>query len=136
MFDGLSWIMPERVLLARYSGILSLADIEASAKDIAQVIAANLNPIHVILDMGLRQGVDRSAINIREFTLRLAPLLTQEIKNELRWVIIVNPGADRSLTMIWDIITQLHQIRARTLMNVDEAIQFLKDVDDYLIELC
>jgi hypothetical protein len=117
-----SWLIPQRVVYERFSGEITLDDIRQNSELVGPLMAEGIPLIHTIIDV--TEVTSHPGLNeIRNST----PMETYDNEG---WRILV--GGNAIARFIGSVILQLMQRRFRAYPTMEEAIQFLAEIDDSL----
>ncbi|HUN05022.1 MAG TPA: hypothetical protein PLQ56_00415 [Aggregatilineales bacterium] len=128
----LSWLLENRILLIRYQGTLTLKDLETYLPEAARMrdqanafLGANGPLVHTITDAS---QMEKNAISLPEALQ--ATRLTVNNQQRVGWSVYISAGViDRFFSTAGH---QLAGVRYRAVDSIDEAVAFLKSVDDTL----
>ncbi len=127
-----SWLLENRIILIRYQGTVTLKDLEsyltetAHMRDQANAALGSNGPlVHTITDAS---SMEKNAISLPEALQ--ATRLTVTSQQRVGWSVYISAGViDRFFSTAGH---QLAGVRYRAVDSIEEAVAFLKSVDDTL----
>lgn len=126
----ITWYIPNRVILVTYSDVIMAEDIQQSYLAIKEHIQEKSEVVHTIMDSTqvIRMG----------FTLKSIKDLFAGIEfNFHGWVLNVTPVdtlSSKANSFLIAIVNQSLGFRSRTFKTMPEAFQFLREVDETLVD--
>jgi hypothetical protein len=121
----ISWLVEQRLILITFNGVLTQEDLFALSKDAFDMAEAGTAPVHSISD-----GTHMTATEVGIGDLKK---VMGNRSTKSGWSVTVTPGRmDRFLASI---ANQLLGMKSRHFATLQEAIDFLKDIDPTLPEI-
>lgn len=128
MGHEISWYIPGRVVYAKFTGEISLAEAEAASELTAQLLQSGDPPlVHLIADT---TKLDRFPTNLNLLNRSASKHLWQP---KLGWTIVISTNS--TTRFISGIITQVARVRFRMFPTLEDGLKFLADQDVTLREL-
>ena len=117
------WYVPRAVIYSRFTGATTEEDIVRHAQTLDALIAESDRPqVHVL--------VDSSAVTKPlPFTATIRAVRVTPSNERAGWVVTVGEQ-DPMIKFISDMARQIMKLRTRNFKTRDEALDFLKDIDD------
>jgi len=120
-----SWLVPHRICIVRYNGILSIEDVRAVVNIAEQYIAqAGTNPVHFIHDHTRTEKVN---IRLKEAVEAMRLMLGTP---RVGWNISVNPASNMMEHFVTTVVNQVTGVRNQRVDTLEEALEFLCEMDD------
>jgi hypothetical protein len=121
----ISWYIDKRIILAEFSGDLTLQEAEAASGHVATLVAYGEAPlVHLIAD----------ASGLEKFPTQLSLLngdASQHLRNpNLGWTIVISSSA--ITRFVSSIMTQVARVRFRMFASLEEGLAFLAEQDSTL----
>ena len=124
------WRLEGRVIRIRFSGDVTLAEIEHSAaEELNYLSQGSAMLVHSLIDISQQERV---TCGIEELQNVLAPVFRHPAKG---WTIVYGHPQDRLSNMVNTAVAQSYQIRHRIVGTEEEAFTFLEHVDPSLKNL-
>ena len=123
-FD-MEWHVPERVIMARYHGVVTLDTLDEINNSLAQMHTEGTGPIHIISDASDLKTFPTSINHLRK---------TLTILNEDGWGWIISIGMDSLNNFLLSVMAALFGMKIKTAKSIEEAEQILRRVDMTLEE--
>jgi hypothetical protein len=121
----ISWYIPEKVVLAAFTGTITSEEAQAASALTAQFIQDSEQPlVHLIADT---TELDRFPTNLNLLNRSASKHLWQP---KLGWTIVVSTNS--TTRWISGVITQVARVRFRMFPTLDDGLQFLADQDGTL----
>lgn len=117
------WLVPQRILLKRFSGTLTIDDFQAAYTSNCQSIADSNEIVHIIDDMRAVTGFPNSILKIAKAISRV---------DSQRCGYLVTITSNPILRFTTSTLAHLMTIRHRSVNKLEEACAFLLSVDDSL----
>ncbi len=118
------WLVKDRVLLSTFSGIITQPELESFIAEVRSEIAKGRPLVHHISDS---LGLEKLELSIKTFRSLLS---AYKMIGELGWQVDVNKNSLNK--MLSGLGAQFVRIRARTFASMEEAVNFLKEIDPTL----
>src|SRR5688572_8505760 len=117
----IEWLIPKRVIMSRFSGVISLEDIEGWLAILTKMVDEGTPLVHHISDNLQIESIDVS--------LKTFQVLIKGIKkaDHFGWYLSVTTNPINR--MIAALVSQFAGIRVRTYWTFEEALSFLKEND-------
>lgn len=121
------WLIPNRVIMSRMSGVISVEDIEGWLVSLTKMVNEGTPLVHHI--------GDNLQIESIEVSLKTLQVLIKGIKkaDHFGWYLSVTTNPINR--MMSALTSQFAGIRIRTYWTVEEALSFLKENDPSIIEV-
>jgi len=127
MFSYAQWLIPNKVVVCKYSGDLYVEDATNAAEAILELIDASPSEtIHVIYDM---QDIGPLKFELKD-ALQSPVAQRFYAHPKLRWSVYVGNRAGNFYTFVTSVINQSYDAKMRWFDTIDEATKFLIDMDD------
>ncbi len=118
----ISWLVEKRVVYTRMYGFVTGEELANQNKDMTPFVKSSVQLLHTITDATDGIGTD---VKLRD----LQKANFTDIDN-LGWAIYVSPS--KMNRFFASVITQLSHKRGRQFATLEEALNFLSDIDDTL----
>ena len=130
MFEGIYWEIPGRLIIAEYSGVVGLEDFQQASAAINDAIDNEGKPplVHNITDARRRTQLDKSLFNVGS-VIKAQNLTDHPL---LGWTLVVDSNPHPVMRFVGTTVTQLTSARFRIFTDMDEARDFLYEVDSTL----
>lgn len=132
MLEDVYWHLEARIIVERYSGLITLADVERGKEQTLSLIREKTygKPIHVVIDATKREAYAPEILKLP--TVR--QVLRYERDIQLGWLMIVNPTPHPIMRFMVTAAARIASNQLKIVTSFDEAIAFLHSIDSSLSE--
>lgn len=132
MLENITWAVPGRVVQAVFSGAYTLEDVELCLYRFGDMVVNEGQPpyVHIMLDGVAVTELDKNILSLIKVGQMMRELPKEN--NGVGWVLSIDPDPNPALKFIGNVVMQVSNTRYRHLHTVDEAVQFLIEVDGTL----
>lgn len=123
------WYLDKRVSYFKYSGVITVEDLQQSAEIGRQLLDSSDAPlVHSIQDSGAITEFPRNLYNVHK--------ITNESLTHPRMGWLISTGINDQITrFVAEMLSKVTKHRQRFVITVDEALTFLNEVDASLPDL-
>lgn len=128
MFEKIYWYLDGRILMADFGGTASLEDVKKASK-LALMMLNNENQppmTHVIANVINVSNLDASILKLHPMREAITPVLSNP---HTGWFVLVDSEPDHVILFIIKTITELTSRRMRVVPTLQDALQFIDDID-------
>ncbi len=119
------WLVENRVLISRYTGILTMEDARGQVKEGNAMLRNGIPLTHSIVDM---TGVDK--LPPLQAASEFMSTDLSDVRDKLGWTIIITNN--KFLKFASSLFVPMFKVRQRFFGSLDEALAFLQEEDSTL----